>query len=163
MKFSCCSNVNFFVPGNSLCQMWQSISVAVWHLCRPWCSWSFPTSMCFQRLTFFPASVTLTSEIPSLFCKISFSLNYFLHWMFQSHIKSAAVFFLFLMFCCLFLHRWIVLGGNFRFLDPDARLLLGDLNQQMAPRFARLNQALAELVCSVNSWALLVELSSEIM
>jgi len=33
-----------------------------------------------------------------------------------------------------------------KFLDPDARLLLGDLNQQMAPRFARLNQALAELV-----------------
>jgi hypothetical protein len=38
--------------------------------------------MCFQRLTFFPASVTLTSEIPSLFCKIPFPLSCFLPWMF---------------------------------------------------------------------------------
>lgn len=33
-----------------------------------------------------------------------------------------------------------------KFLDPDAKLLLTDLNQQMAPRFAKLNKALAELV-----------------
>eukprot|EP01018_Ginkgo_biloba_P024305 Gb_15527 [translate_table: standard] len=33
-----------------------------------------------------------------------------------------------------------------KFLDPDARLLLSELNQQMAPRFAKLNRALAELV-----------------
>ncbi|CAM6109943.1 unnamed protein product [Calypogeia fissa] len=33
-----------------------------------------------------------------------------------------------------------------KFLDPDARLLLGELNQQMAPRFAKLNKSLAELV-----------------
>ncbi|KAJ7519667.1 hypothetical protein O6H91_20G049700 [Diphasiastrum complanatum] len=33
-----------------------------------------------------------------------------------------------------------------KFLDPDARLLLSDLNQQMAPRYTKLNRALAELV-----------------
>ncbi|OAE19911.1 hypothetical protein AXG93_1130s1650 [Marchantia polymorpha subsp. ruderalis] len=33
-----------------------------------------------------------------------------------------------------------------KFLDPDARLLLGELNDQMAPRFQKLNKALAELV-----------------
>jgi hypothetical protein len=33
-----------------------------------------------------------------------------------------------------------------RFLDPDTRLLLSDLNEQMAPRFSKLNHALAELV-----------------
>jgi hypothetical protein len=34
-----------------------------------------------------------------------------------------------------------------RFLDPDVRLLLEDLNTQTAPRFKKLNRALAELVC----------------
>lgn len=33
-----------------------------------------------------------------------------------------------------------------RFLDPDVRLLLEDLNTQTAPRFKKLNRALAELV-----------------
>ncbi|KAH9331150.1 hypothetical protein KI387_003258, partial [Taxus chinensis] len=33
-----------------------------------------------------------------------------------------------------------------KFLDPDTRLLLSDLNQHMAPRFEKLNRALAELI-----------------
>lgn len=33
-----------------------------------------------------------------------------------------------------------------RFLDPDVRLLFDDLNAHMAPRFRKLNHALAELV-----------------
>lgn len=33
-----------------------------------------------------------------------------------------------------------------RFLDPDVRLLFDDLNANMAPRFRKLNHALAELV-----------------
>lgn len=33
-----------------------------------------------------------------------------------------------------------------KFLDPDSRLLLSDLNQYMAPRYAKLNKALAELL-----------------
>lgn len=36
--------------------------------------------------------------------------------------------------------------GIKKFLDPDTRLLLADLNQQMAPRFSKLNHSLAELV-----------------
>uniref|UniRef100_A0A0C9S9Z0 GPN-loop GTPase 3 n=1 Tax=Wollemia nobilis TaxID=56998 RepID=A0A0C9S9Z0_9CONI len=33
-----------------------------------------------------------------------------------------------------------------KFLNPDPRLLLSDLNQYMAPRYAKLNKALAELL-----------------
>ncbi|GLJ19384.1 hypothetical protein SUGI_0349230, partial [Cryptomeria japonica] len=33
-----------------------------------------------------------------------------------------------------------------KFLDPDTRLLLLDLNQHMAPRFAKLNRSLVELI-----------------
>lgn len=34
----------------------------------------------------------------------------------------------------------------FRFLDPEPRFLLSELNQQMGPQFAKLNKALIELV-----------------
>lgn len=34
-----------------------------------------------------------------------------------------------------------------RYLNPEARVLLSELNQHMAPQFAKLNKALAELVC----------------
>lgn len=33
-----------------------------------------------------------------------------------------------------------------KFLDPDVRLLLTELNEQMAPRFSKLNHAMAQLV-----------------
>lgn len=37
-----------------------------------------------------------------------------------------------------------------RFLNPEARFLLSELNQQMAPRFKELNKALAELVWNID-------------
>lgn len=37
-----------------------------------------------------------------------------------------------------------------KFLDPDTRLLLAELNEQMAPRFAKLNKALAGLLDDYN-------------
>ena len=36
---------------------------------------------------------------------------------------------------------------NGRFLEPQAELLLAELNRSMPPRFERLNHSIAQLVC----------------
>lgn len=49
-----------------------------------------------------------------------------------------------------------------RYLNPEARVLLSELNQHMAPQFAKLNKALAELVC-FNGGSCLREISESLL
>jgi len=49
----------------SLFQMWPSISVGVWLLCRQWSSWSSLTLMYWPKWIFYLTSETLTGKIPS--------------------------------------------------------------------------------------------------
>lgn len=114
----------------SLFQMWPSISVGVWLLCRQWSNWSSLTLMYWPKWIFYLTSETLTGNVPSRI-KVLESL-----WNCLSiSLASSAS----------YMQRWRM--GFPRFLDPDARLLLEDLNIQTAPRFKKLNRALAGLVC----------------
>lgn len=85
----------------------------------------------------------------NLNCPISISFPRWTLWETKSISKSA---FLFQHPClsCLFelFSDLIILSVYWlcSFLNPEAQILLSDLNQHMAPQFTKLNKALAELV-----------------